>query len=229
MPTIQNNQSKSQSLADKVSQEIEAAILNHELAVGDRLPTEPNLMAQYNVGRSTIREAIKVLANLGLIEVIQGKGTTVIHDTLPDPTISKALREAPAIEAYEARKALEISIVNLACLNRNATDLKALGYYLEIRAAAAKRHSIEAYRQADEKFHEAIIEAAHNSVIATIYEHFWQSFNDRFGKQFIELKFHSDQPIIHQNILKAIEQQDVHLAIQWTKKNRERKISCVNA
>ncbi|EEI21087.1 HTH-type transcriptional repressor NanR [Lentilactobacillus hilgardii] len=219
MPVKDHKQFKPLSLVDQVSQQIQEDILTHQLAIGDRLPTEPKLMVHFNVGRSTVREAIKVLVNLGLIEVKQGKGTTIINDTLPDQTISSTLKNAPVIEAYEARKALEVGIVDLACHNRNATDLKAMNYYLEIRSAAAKLHSLDAYRHADEQFHEAITEATHNSVITDIYTDFWNSFKDRFGAGFTKTELYHEQSIIHQNILEAIKQQDPHQAVYWIEKN----------
>lgn len=219
MSTNNHQKFKSRTLADQVSQQLQSEILNHQLTIGDRLPTEPKLMARFNVGRSTIREAVKVLANLGLIDVRQGKGTTVINDSLPRQAVATTLKDAPAIDAYEARKALEIGIVNLACLNRNATDLKAMNYYLEIRAAAANRYSLDAYRHADEQFHEAIAKATHNSVVKGLYDDFWQSFKNRFGDSFTKTNLYEEQSTIHQNILAAIKQRDPHQAVDWVEKN----------
>ncbi len=216
-----NDKSASQlSLADQVSQQIQQAILTHQLAVGDRLPTEPQLMAHFGVGRSTIREAVRVLVNLGLLKVQQGKGTTIISDSLPlDQDINNTFKTAPIIEAYEARKSLELGIVHLACHNRTADDLKAMAYYLEVRAAAARRLAFDAYRQADQDFHEAISTACHNQIMIDIYAAFWQSFKDRFSEKFTKTEHYEEQTNIHENILNAINQQDPVQASQWVEKN----------
>ena len=66
-----------QQVVDGVIAQLEAQIEAGAFAVGDRLPTEPELMAQLGVGRSTVREAVRALAHVGLVEVRQGAGTFV--------------------------------------------------------------------------------------------------------------------------------------------------------
>lgn len=219
MPVKDNQNFKPLSLADQVSQQLQSDILNHRLSIGERLPTEPKLMARFNVGRSTVREAVKVLVNLGLIEVKQGRGTTVINDSLPDQTMSTTLKKASVIEVCEARKAIETGIVYLTCHNRNATDLKAMTYYLEIRVAAAKLRSLDSYQHADEQFHEAIAKATHNLVMANLYADFWHSFKLRFGEQFAKAELSQEQTPIHKNILTAIEQRNAQQAVYWIEQN----------
>ncbi|WP_315814631.1 FadR/GntR family transcriptional regulator [Paraflavitalea speifideaquila] len=65
------------SLADEVAARLQQQILSGQYKVGDQLPVEPELMHQFGVGRSSIREAIKLLVNSGLLRVQQGIGTFV--------------------------------------------------------------------------------------------------------------------------------------------------------
>ena len=65
------------SLADDVASRLQEKISSGEYTLGEKLPTEPELMVMFGVGRSTIREAIRNLSNAGLVRVQQGLGTFV--------------------------------------------------------------------------------------------------------------------------------------------------------
>ena len=68
---------ESKSLAEAVAEQLMKLIAKGQLKPGDRLPTEPELMAQFGVGRSTLREAIKSLVVAGLLETRRSAGTFV--------------------------------------------------------------------------------------------------------------------------------------------------------
>ena len=74
-PTFQLVETK--SLAEAVAEQLMALIAKGQLKPGDRLPTEPELMAQFGVGRSTLREAVKSLVVAGLLETRRSAGTFV--------------------------------------------------------------------------------------------------------------------------------------------------------
>ena len=58
--------------------DLEAAILNQRFISGDLLPSENELVKQYNVSRETIRKALNLLLEKGYIQKIQGKGSVVL-------------------------------------------------------------------------------------------------------------------------------------------------------
>ncbi|WP_435524895.1 FadR/GntR family transcriptional regulator [Chryseobacterium indoltheticum] len=74
------------TLAQEVAERLIEGISNDEYAIGEKLPIEPELMKIYGVGRSSIREAIKILSIQGILNVQQGVGTFVIsknaHESL---------------------------------------------------------------------------------------------------------------------------------------------------
>lgn len=70
---------KKQSLADIVCEQLQQKIETGAYNPGDKLPIEPVLMKMFGVGRSSIREAVKMLVNMGLVEVKQGAGTFVVE------------------------------------------------------------------------------------------------------------------------------------------------------
>lgn len=65
------------SLADMVAEQLRQQIAEGVYTIGDKLPTEPELMKTFKVGRSSIREAVKLLVNMGVVQVRQGAGTFV--------------------------------------------------------------------------------------------------------------------------------------------------------
>lgn len=65
------------SLADEVAEQVQKQIIDGELKEGDKLPIEAELMKEFGVGRSSIREAVKKLENMGYLKVQQGKGTFI--------------------------------------------------------------------------------------------------------------------------------------------------------
>ncbi len=63
---------------EQIAEQIEKRILNGELRSGDRLPTERDLAEQFHASRTAVREAMKILAQKGLVEMRPGRGTIVI-------------------------------------------------------------------------------------------------------------------------------------------------------
>ena len=68
-------------LFEQVAHQIEQRILEGDLIWGDQLPSERDLSRQFQVSRTVIREAIKALAQKGLIEIHSGRGTFITNDT----------------------------------------------------------------------------------------------------------------------------------------------------
>ena len=68
------------SLAEEVADRIGKQIADGKFADGEKLPTEPELMKFFGVGRSTIRESIRILENMGMVNVQQGRGTFVTRN-----------------------------------------------------------------------------------------------------------------------------------------------------
>src|SRR5205823_14395758 len=72
---------------EQVAEQIEKRILDGELRSGDRLPTERELAEQFHVSRTAVREAMKILAQKGLVDMRPGRGTIVIdgaHEAMQD-------------------------------------------------------------------------------------------------------------------------------------------------
>src|SRR3982074_232436 len=105
-------------LSEQIAQQILGQIADGTLKPGDRLPTEPHLLEQLGVGRSTLREALRSLSGMGLLDIRQGQGVCVgsaassVGLRRLDWALLLGSREM--LNLVEARKALEIQIAALA-------------------------------------------------------------------------------------------------------------------
>lgn len=141
-----------------------------EVTVGQRLPSERELAAAFRVGRSAVREALKSLSLLGLVEIRQGAGTYVTthtSDLLPKVIEwGLILDEERVHELIEARQVLEVSLAELAASRRTEEELG------EIRAAFAAmdaaKGDVDRWVAADVEFHLVIARAAHNDVLGDL-------------------------------------------------------------
>jgi len=141
-------------------------LLSREIKLGDRIPPERQLAQILGVGRSTVREAIKSLSLLGLLEVRQGDGTYLSQSTsdlLPQVIDwGLVLKEPYVIDLVEARERLEPMIAELAAKRRSEEDLENLRRLVEKMKASTD--DIEEYADADTAFHLRLAEAAGNEV-----------------------------------------------------------------
>ena len=126
------------SLAEEVAEQLQKQIKEGKLKEGDKLPTEPELMKVFGVGRSTIREAVKMLLNKGYISVQQGRGTFVESQTPVNESFEQRFKRADIQDLYDVRKILEAAIAERAALHRTEQDLKDIQEYTMKRKVSAK-------------------------------------------------------------------------------------------
>ncbi len=161
-----------QPLADQVRRGLEARLESGDFPLGAKLPPEADLMALFGVGRSTIREAIRSLAHLGVVEVRQGDGTYA--RSLPSQTdpLSHRLRRAHLRDVYAVRRLLEVEINRLAAIHRTPSDIERLTETLAREDHARVTGDDSARADAAVDFHIALVAAAHNPVLADLYRTF---------------------------------------------------------
>ncbi|MEV5593122.1 FadR/GntR family transcriptional regulator [Streptomyces sp. NPDC052496] len=159
------------SLVDLVIEQMERLITDGEWEVGGKIPAEPVLVETLDVGRNTVREAVRALVHTGMLEPRQGDGTYVRASSDFGAAVQRRLRRAAALEAYEVRASLERDAARYAALRRTDDDLAALRAALAERDRAWGNSDVTAFIDADVRFHRTVAAAAHNSVLAELYEH----------------------------------------------------------
>ncbi|MDT3402656.1 FadR/GntR family transcriptional regulator [Mucilaginibacter terrae] len=169
-------------LSDRISRLIKHDIEKGKYQPGDKIPPEPELMKLYEVGRSTIREAVKALAMAGVVRVQQGMGTIVNATTDAEPIDSK-LRRADFDEVNAVRRMLDREIVSLAVENHTTEHIQEMELHLQNRKAAIERNNRQACMDADIAFHATIAQASGNSVLFNLYQSFTTVILDFFSKR----------------------------------------------
>lgn len=156
------------SLAEEVAEQIRGRIKAGVYAVESQLPTETALMTAFGVGRSSIREAIRMLANLGYLRVQQGVGTFVA-DIEGSETLGQAFEQASLKDLLEVRQLLEVRIAEKAAVNRTESDLSEMMCLLAKRKTHAEAGELVACIEADVLFHQSVANACGNPILTELY------------------------------------------------------------
>jgi DNA-binding FadR family transcriptional regulator len=169
-------------LATQAAKVILDRVASQEWPVGWKLPGEAALAAELGVGRSTVREAIRELAGRGVLATRQGAGVFVVSAE-PVEDWETVLRRAQIADIVEGRIAIETESAHRAAQRRTPRDLVALQAALARRAEAAPAASDAEYVDVDLEFHRAVVAAAHNPVLAELFD----SFRPRVREAMIDL------------------------------------------
>jgi DNA-binding FadR family transcriptional regulator len=213
-------------LVEDVVKQLQKKISDGEIQVGDKIPTEPILMEQFNVGRSTIREAVRVLVHAGLLEKKQGFGTFLISNLSQQEPLSQRLRRAEILEVYEVRRMLEVEMSRFAAKRRDDSDLQSMKKALKKRISSLQKGDMEAFIDADVSFHLAIARASKNSVAIDLFQSFSSVLSGallKLAKESISDSQHSHP--VHENIYQAICDQDEESAVKWTLENLDTTVN----
>lgn len=205
---MMNNIIPRRSLADEVAAQLQQQITLGKFKTGEQLPIEPELMKTFGVGRSTIREAIKILVNSGLLRVQQGLGTFVegaegIREPLP-----QRLKRADFKDLDEVRQLIEIKIAEKAAANRTEDDLKEIRHWLAARKKAATENLLLESIDTDIRFHTAIAVASKNEILADLYKTFSLQIKNWFLTIFTDTTDFKETQELHEQLLKSIEAKD---------------------
>jgi GntR family transcriptional repressor for pyruvate dehydrogenase complex len=137
-----------------------------ELHEGDRLPGERALAAAMEISRPTVRLAIRVLADAGVLEVLPGRagGIRIASHWIPDGFLEHSSLGADEIfETLEARRMLEPRVAQLAALRATDADFAAMERMIELQRSC---HDDQGKAiQADVRFHRAMWRAARNPTL----------------------------------------------------------------
>lgn len=205
------------SLAQEVADTLKHRIKSGVLAIDSKLPTEPELMEKFGVGRSTIREAIKNLAQSGYVHVQQGLGSFVISLT-GHTALDEKIGDADFAEVFEVRQILELQIIEKACRNRSSKDLSAMNRNLQQRWKQAQAGQLNACIEADIAFHTTIAESCGNNILAELYKTLSIHVTRFFSQAYTDTTPFIQSQTIHEELLKYIEAGNPQKALQAAKK-----------
>ncbi|WP_052460844.1 FadR/GntR family transcriptional regulator [Microbacterium gorillae] len=208
------NQSSGSALARLTLSRLRARISSGEWPIGCRIPTEPELSAELGVGRSTVREAIRSLATLGMVETLTARGTFVRSSTAAPSLLLDALSSYSPTELVGVRRALDVEAAQSAAANWTREHLEALE-----SAAAAEMETVRDAADPSRAgvrcslFHGVIAQASGNRLLFDLVQNLSMALdasglNDRIAENMDAVALLSE----HDRLLTAIRARDVGAA-----------------
>ncbi len=204
---------------------VERRILGGELAPGTMLPTEAVLAGQFGVNRSTVREAIRLLEQEGLVERLGSKRLHVtmpgVYDAAPRAARSLLLQQVTFAELWQVAVVLEPQAAALAAVSAKEADTDQLADNMaRLQAHFRQGGSIDEHALIDIEFHALVARASGNRVLMLARE----PINLLYRPSLARLQAVLPQMIrrnleAHKRIFKAIVARDVEQSREWTRKH----------
>lgn len=149
---------------------LRARIMSGDWAVGSRIPKEPELMELMGVGKSTVREAVRSLAHLGMLEAVPGVGTFVRSRTPVSSVVTDFLNGHDLEEVLVYRRSLEIEAAQRAAVQRTEEHITQLREAIErARKQTADETASQAHVATPGSFHHVMFEAANSTLLLDLY------------------------------------------------------------
>lgn len=199
-------------LCDQVADELRALIAGKQYLPGEKLPVEGELAAHFGVSRITVREAMRKLDIMGIVEVRQGAGTFV-REITPNAYIKTLL---PMLsmdnnslkDIFEVRQVIECKSAELAALNATPEDLSQVKRVLAKMPEAARTGKLRQYNELDLQFHYAVAKCTHNQILITIQELLSDLVEGSISMGLTPLNALEHSVIFHRKIYEAIVKRD---------------------
>lgn len=203
-----------ESLVNEIIIQLSQAILEGDFKPGDKLLSEAQLCEKLGVGRNSLREAIKMLNAIGVLETKRGQGTflakEISHDVF-NPLIFKLILEPKsAKDIYELRILLETIIILMAIKKADDKDIEsAKNVLLEVKKLLEHNSTdIDRFVKLDIKFHMVIAKSTHNYLVETILDTIMVIFEPFIKKVLSSENGIQISVINHENLIKIIEEKN---------------------
>ena len=211
---------KRQSVASQVYEQLKQNIINGNWSAGEKIPSENDLVKMLGVSRISVREALKQLVSLGLLEARQGEGTFVkrleadsyMSDLLP----LMVLNRENIIELIKYREIIEVGAIALAVERADDSDIQALEENIKIHEQC--KNVQEKAAQMDLEFHLLIAKASKNpfvikanSIIKDIFHAVMEQIVKEMGT--------APGLYYHKKLITAIKQRNKELAVSIMKEH----------
>lgn len=217
---------QAESLDAQLSRQLLDHLLSGSVAAGERLPSERVLAETLGVSRQSVRNSVKSLSSLGIIETRAGSGSYLVaqQSTLLPRVIEWGvlLSQSWATDLIDARCELEILLAGMAANRRTEQGMDAIRQAYSAMVAAADDYP--AYAQADAQFHIAVAEAGRNSTLAGVLRNV-RTMMHAWTVRVITAAGETETSLpLHEAILLAVERQDSDAARMAMSRHMERAV-----
>ena len=207
------------ALTDEAIGKIKTMITSGALRPGDRLPREADLAAELGLSRSSLREAVRALSLVNILDVRRGDGTYVT--SLQPPLLLEALsfivdfhRDGSVLEFLQVRRVLEAEATALAA--ERITDAE-IGELRELLDSLGSEPAVEDLVAADVEFHRRITAASGNSVLCSLLESLsGGTTRARVWRGLTQAGATAQTLAEHRAILDALSSRDAEVARSWS-------------
>lgn len=212
------------SITDEVVKRIQEQITSGNFPVGQKLPSEGEMQKSFGVGRSTIREAIRVLVAMGLIEMRTGVGAFVknIHEpsnaAIEDWMVENEERLA---DLMDIRTLIEIRAVELAIERGTSEEFEQIAEIHEEFKRACEDPNPVKLAKLDEEFHKVIAMVSKNVYLIQLAKVIAQGLRDFRAHTFSHQKFMYNALLPHSEISSAMRDGNVKKAVAAMKKHMD--------
>jgi GntR family transcriptional regulator, transcriptional repressor for pyruvate dehydrogenase complex len=174
------------TLSEQIAMQLASELSAKRWEPGEKLPSEAELCKIFNVGRSTLREALKSLAFIGMIRVRAGGGSYVAEQRsryMDGPLLPKGMlnTEKDLNDFSEARLLLETEVAGLCAQRATEQDFRILEEIVRAMKAAIEEGG-EGFRDLDLSFHLAIASASKNNILAELLKHIREELHEMISK-----------------------------------------------
>jgi GntR family transcriptional regulator, transcriptional repressor for pyruvate dehydrogenase complex len=207
------------ALTDEAIEKIKAMIVSGTLRAGDRLPKEADLAADLGLSRSSLREAVKALSLVNILDVRRGDGTYVT--SLEPPVLLEALsfivdfhRDTSVLEFLRVRRILEPAATAMAAERVTAEDIEGLRKLLD---SLGPEPAVEDLVATDMEFHRRIAACSGNSVLCSLLETLsGPTTRARVWRGLTQAKANERTLAEHRAIVDALASHDPEVARSWS-------------
>lgn len=200
-----------ESVVNIVLNKIKEKLLLGELKPGDKLPSENELSEKLRVGRPSVREAIKMLKALGVVEVRHGNGTYIansININAINPLIfSLILQRGKGKDLLELRRIFEVGYTRLAIEKADDEDIKNIENALKKHEEAIKLNEADKLGEREIEFHLSILNSTKNPLVIRIGHTILELLKPSIEKTTKKFKERAVED--HKRIFEAIKERDV--------------------
>jgi GntR family transcriptional regulator, transcriptional repressor for pyruvate dehydrogenase complex len=204
---------------EQVADQLRELVLGGRLSAGDRLPTEAELCERFGVSRSTVREALRLLASESLITTTRGAsgGTFVALPRTEDVvdyltgtfSLLAGSHSVSVDELLQARELLEVPAARMAAEHRTEADLERLRATVPTGSDRPEQARLFAVNRA---FHEEILAAAPNRLLRVMTQPVFATLQNRVLRDRASAGFWDLVMADHEAILRAVEAGDADAA-----------------
>lgn len=207
----------SDSLGDRIAARLLEEIVDGRYPPGTALPPEWELAEREGASRLTIREAVRVLRQKSVVQVVRGRGTFVQPRDRWSPLDAAVLgalaRDPDALTErlnalLEARSLVEVGVAELAAARRGTQDVAAMREAMTAMEAADAAGDVDAFVAADLAFHDALMAAAGNPVVAALFDPIGQLLHDTRRQTSRDQVARAHALRAHERVYSAIQRRD---------------------